>query len=109
METVSSLGQNCVRKRRVEFAKGGGPAGRCATSREHQPGLADANLAIWMTVSNENIEGWMAPMPMMDKADRDDVHIKVKSGDQITARVYDGIEDMLYDVRVIPSGAGGPQ
>ena len=34
---------------------------------------------------------------------------KVKSGDQITARVYDGIEDMLYDVHVIPSNGGGSE
>ena len=56
----------------------------------------------WLTVSNENVEGWMAPMTMIYKADKDDVYVKVKSGDQITARVYDGIEDMLYDVQVIP-------
>ncbi|HTG90371.1 MAG TPA: copper-binding protein [Vicinamibacterales bacterium] len=55
-----------------------------------------------LTVSNENVEGWMAPMQMMYKADKDDVYTRVKPGDQITARVYDGIEDMLYDVQVIP-------
>ena len=56
----------------------------------------------WLTVSNENVEGWMAAMTMMYKADKDDVYTRVKPGDQITARVYDGIEDMLYDVQVIP-------
>jgi Cu/Ag efflux protein CusF len=55
-----------------------------------------------LTVSNENVEGWMAPMTMMYKADKDDVYTRVKPGDQITARVYDGIEDMLYNVQVIP-------
>jgi Cu/Ag efflux protein CusF len=55
----------------------------------------------WLTVTNENVEGWMPPMQMMYKADKEDVYAKVKPGDQITARVYDGIEDMLYDVQVI--------
>ena len=59
-----------------------------------------------LTVSNENVEGWMAPMTMIYKADKDDVYTRVKPGDQITARVYDGIEDVLYDVQVIPSGGG---
>ena len=56
-----------------------------------------------VTVTNEHVEGWMASMTMMYKADKDDVYTRVKPGDQITARVYDGIEDMLYDVQVIPS------
>ena len=56
-----------------------------------------------LTVTNEHVEGWMARMTMVYKADNDDAYTKVKSGDQITARVYDGIEDRLYDVRVIPS------
>ena len=56
----------------------------------------------WLTVSNENVEGWMPAMTMMYKADNDAVYTKVKAGDQITARVHDGIEDMLYDVQVIP-------
>ena len=54
-----------------------------------------------LTVTNEHIEGWMAAMTMVYKADKDDVYTKVKPGDQITARVYDGIEDRLYDVQVI--------
>ena len=54
-----------------------------------------------LTVTNENVEGWMPAMTMVYKADKDDVYAKVKAGDQITARVYDGIEDMLYDVRVV--------
>jgi Cu/Ag efflux protein CusF len=53
-----------------------------------------------LTVTNENIDGWMAPMTMVYKADNDAVYSKVKSGDQITARVYEGIEDTLYDVEV---------
>jgi Cu/Ag efflux protein CusF len=56
-----------------------------------------------LTVTNQHVEGWMASMTMVYKADKDDVYTKVKPGDQITARVYDGIEDRLYDVQVIPS------
>jgi len=55
-----------------------------------------------LTVTNENVEGWMPAMTMVYKADKDDVYAKVKAGDRITARVFDGIEDMLYDVQVIP-------
>ena len=55
-----------------------------------------------LTVTNENIEGWMPAMTMVYKADKDDVYAKVKAGDRITARVFDGIEDMLYDVQVVP-------
>jgi Cu/Ag efflux protein CusF len=54
-----------------------------------------------LTVTNENVEGWMPSMTMVYKADKDDVYAKVKAGDRITARVFDGIEDMLYDVQVI--------
>ena len=54
-----------------------------------------------LTVTNENVEGWMPAMTMVYKADKDDVYAKVKAGDQITARVYDGIEDVLYDVQVV--------
>ena len=43
----------------------------------------------------------MAPMTMVYKANKDDVYANVKSGDRITARVYDGIEDMLYDDQVV--------
>ena len=43
----------------------------------------------------------------MYKADNDDVYAKIKPGNQITARVYDGIEDMLYDVQVIPPDRQG--
>jgi Cu/Ag efflux protein CusF len=55
-----------------------------------------------LTVTNENVEGWMPPMTMgysVDKAD--DVVKRVKAGDQITATVYDG-DSMLYNVQVVP-------
>ena len=55
-----------------------------------------------LMVNGENVEGWMPAMTMVYKADKDDVYAKVKAGDRITARVFDGIEDVLYDVQVIP-------
>jgi Cu/Ag efflux protein CusF len=57
-----------------------------------------------LTVANEAIEGWMGAMSMgyaVDKAD--DVLKVVKTGDQITATVYDG-DYTLYDVKVAPPG-----
>ena len=41
-----------------------------------------------LTVTNENIDGWMPAMTMVYKADKDDVYAKVKAGDRITARVF---------------------
>jgi len=83
-------------------AKGGLARAKSLTADRRRQIAVDAARKM-LTVSNENVEGWMAPMQMMYKADKDDVYSRVKPGDQITARVYDGIEDMLYDVQVIPS------
>ncbi len=77
------------------------PAGRKEFVFKGKVDAVDA-AGKWLTVSNENVEGWMPAMTMMYKADNDAVYTRVKAGDQITARVYDGIEDMLYDVQVIP-------
>jgi Cu/Ag efflux protein CusF len=60
----------------------------------------DAN-AQTLTVANENVEGWMSAMTMNYSADRADVYEKVKPGDQITAKVYDGDFGTLYDVQVV--------
>jgi Cu/Ag efflux protein CusF len=60
-----------------------------------------------LTVNGEHVEGWMGAMTMMYKADKDDVYTRLKPGDPITARVYEGIEDMLYDVQVIPPDGKG--
>jgi Cu/Ag efflux protein CusF len=54
-----------------------------------------------LTVTNENVEGWMMPMTMSYSADKDDVYGKVKPGDQITATVYDGDFKTLYNVQVV--------
>ena len=55
-----------------------------------------------LTVNGENVEGWMAAMTMNYAVDKADVVDKVKVGDQITAKVYDGDFKTLYDVQVVP-------
>ena len=55
-----------------------------------------------LTVNGENVEGWMAAMTMNYAVDKADVLDKVKVGDQITAKVYDGDFKTLYDVQVVP-------
>ena len=56
-----------------------------------------------LTVNGENVEGWMAAMTMTYAVDKEDVINKVKTGDQITAKVYDGDFKTLHDVQVIPA------
>jgi len=54
-----------------------------------------------LTVDGENVEGWMSAMTMTYSADKPDVYDKVKAGDQITAKVYDGDFATLHDVQVV--------
>ena len=56
-----------------------------------------------LTVNGENVEGWMSSMTMSYEVDKPDVINKVKVGDQITAKVYDGDFKTLHDVKVVPS------
>src|SRR5262249_15715560 len=52
-----------------------------------------------LTVANEPIEGWMGVMTMAYRVSNEDVLAKLKPGDQITAKIYEG-DFTLYDVRV---------
>ena len=56
-----------------------------------------------LTVDGENVEGWMRAMTMNYKVDKSDTLKKVKAGDQITARVYEGDFEVLHEVQVIPA------
>ena len=55
-----------------------------------------------LTVDGEEVEGWMAAMTMKYRVDDEAVLEKVKAGDQITAKVYEGDFRRLYEVKVAP-------
>jgi hypothetical protein len=62
-----------------------------------------------LTVSGENVPGWMGPMTMNYHVERPE-NVTVKVGDHITAKVYDGDFTTLHEVRVVaaePAVAGG--
>ena len=105
MAFISAACATCAREPSPSKAESLGPLTPAGRKEFVFKGNVEAvdQAAKTLTVTNEHVEGWMARMTMVYKADNDDVYTKVKSGDQITARVYDGIEDRLYDVQVIPS------
>jgi cobalt-zinc-cadmium efflux system outer membrane protein len=57
-----------------------------------------------LTVHNEPIEGWMGEMTMAHAVDEDAVFHRVKIGDEITAKVYEG-DSTLYHVQVVSPGS----
>ncbi len=57
-----------------------------------------------MSVNHENVEGWMAAMTMIYKADKPEIVDKLKAGDQITATVYEGDFATLYDIQIVTAG-----
>jgi Cu/Ag efflux protein CusF len=68
----------------------------------------DANTRM-LTVSGENVSGWMGPMAMNYRVDKP-ANLTVKVGDHITAKVYDGDFTTLHEVRVVvaePVAASG--
>ena len=59
-----------------------------------------------VSVVNENVEGWMAPMTMGYKVDKPDDLKELKAGDTVTATVYDGDFATLYHVQRQASASG---
>jgi cobalt-zinc-cadmium efflux system outer membrane protein len=59
-----------------------------------------------ITVTNEPIEGWMGTMTMAYPVKNEDVLTKLKPGDQITAKVYDG-DFTLYRVALVSQAGKG--
>ena len=53
-----------------------------------------------LTVTNEPIEGWMGTMTMAYAVDKPETVNRVKVGDRITAKVYEG-DFTLHDVQVV--------
>jgi Cu/Ag efflux protein CusF len=61
-----------------------------------------------LTVHNRPIEGWMGEMTMAHEVADEAVLHRVKVGDRVTAKVYEG-DSTLYDVQVVsPGSAAGP-
>lgn len=58
-----------------------------------------------VTVNGENVEGWMMAMTMNYKVDKEDTLKSLKAGDQITAKVYDGDQETLYNVQKVTGAA----
>ena len=59
------------------------------------------------TVNGQKVEGWMEAMTMVYVPDKEDVLKRVKVGDEITAKVYDGDFRTLHDVQVAPAKTDG--
>lgn len=53
-----------------------------------------------LTVSGENVPGWMGPMTMSYRVEKPK-NVTVKVGDHIIAKVYDGDFTTLHEVRVV--------
>jgi cobalt-zinc-cadmium efflux system outer membrane protein len=57
-----------------------------------------------LAVANEPIEGWMGATTMAYRVSNEDVITRLKPGDQITAKIYEG-DPTLYDVTLVPEGS----
>lgn len=57
------------------------------------------------TINGQKVEGWMDAMTMNYAPDKEEVLKKVKVGDEITAKVYDGDFRTLHDVQIVSKPA----
>lgn len=85
----------------LAYAQQGGKSAKKEYAFKGKVEKVDAN-AKTLTVNNENIPGWMNSMTMNYAVDKEDVLKRVKAGDQITAKVYEGDFKTLYEVQVAP-------
>ncbi len=60
-----------------------------------------------LKVNNEKVEGWMDPMVMDYKVDNPEILKTVKSGDSVTATVFEG-DMVLHKVQVAGKTAAKP-
>jgi len=58
-----------------------------------------------VSVNGENVTGWMGAMTMTYGVDKEDIVNRLKVGDEITAKVYEGDFSKLYDVQIVPPKA----
>ena len=77
------------------------PAGKKDHALKGKVEKVDAKTKM-VTVNNENIPGWMMSMTMTYKVDKAESLKGLKAGDNITAKVYDGDFQTLYDVKLAP-------
>jgi len=59
-----------------------------------------------VTVNGDKVAGWMESMTMSYSVDKADVLQKLKPGDQITAKVFDGDYTTLHNVEVTTAATG---
>jgi Cu/Ag efflux protein CusF len=82
----------------------GQPAGQPGQNKEHafRGYVESVDPTGTVMVNGENVEGWMGPMTMMYGVDNKDVLGRLKVGDRISAKIYDGDFKTLHAVEILP-------
>ena len=80
------------------------PAGKKEHTFRGKVEKIDVNAKTF-TVNGQKVEGWMDAMTMVYVPDKEDVLKRIKVGDEITAKVYDGDFRTLHDVQIVPPKA----
>jgi Cu/Ag efflux protein CusF len=80
------------------------PAGKKEHTFRGKVEKIDVNAKTF-TVNGQKVEGWMDAMTMVYVPDKEDVLKRLKVGDEITAKVYDGDFRTLHDVQIVPAKA----